>query len=597
MTKRIKTLVAMGLAAVMLISCGAPANESSATSESKAVESSTAGVQESSTAQETEPKYPEYLNLESARPVVKDGEDITLKVAVYRASVAEKPVEDTWFYHFVEEKLNIDLEVEWLTSENKDERLGLMLAANDLPDLLIGVALKPDQISKYVVEEGMFLPLSDWYSEELTPNMLAYNERYKDYLAYYTAPDGKIYTIPAVKDGAGKEGYDMVLYKTFIDTRYMEAAGINEMPDTLDGFVDMLRAFKALDPATMGVEEIYPMLKGVGELDAAYLTNAFGWITTDYADLTVPCWDVQKGEMVVPCLEEKYADYITFFNTLYTEGLLHPDFFTLDKATIRAIAASGQAAVTHDYAPYLFDWDGFANYPLARPLKSEYNPEGMATLTAQYMDGQIYVSAETEYPEVCMRFLDYICSPEGCVYWGIGCPEGSEDTLGMITGYKITEDMKTYTYDELEAGQYEGNVFNYTQNEISISQNQCISIDATEYYKYEIAGVKHPQLKVEFDVAEQGGWLNQQMSTVAAGKMLQGAPALFVDSDKTERYTDLKTVLKNYIEAESAKFIVGQRALSDLPKFLEELKVIGGDEYKEIVLSSFASYEGPGEAH
>lgn len=590
-----KKVMAALLAATMTIGllagCGAKGNEKGT---SVKQESSTASEQES---QKEESKYPEYLNLESARPIVKEGEEITLKIATQRASVAETPVEDLWFLKFVEEKLNINLEIEWLTTENKDERLSLMLAGDDLPDILMGISLTTDQITKYAMEEEMFLPLSDYASEELTPNMLVLWDRYEDYMYYYTTPNSKIYTVPSVLPGIGVSGYaDTVpVYKTYIDTRYMDAAGITEMPTTLDGFVDMLRAFKAIDPAVLGVKEFWPMLKGVSSTEQAYFTQAFGWMLTDYTDLTAPCWDMEKNEVVIPCLEDKYADYLTFFNMLYAEELIHPDFYTLDKASIRAIAAAGQAGVVHDWAPYLFNGEGemYKYYPTALPLSSEYNEKGVALGGSALSEGTIYVSASTEYPELCMRFIDYLCSPEGLVYFALGCPEGSEDTFGMITGYTLGDTYASYSYAEVDAGKY-GSTFDYINNAISLTQGTAVSAEAYSYYMYEIAGVAEEQIPpMGLDETNRADWFSMNQASAVDGCRVQQLPQLYINSENSERYVDLKTVLKNYVESESAKFIIGQRPLSELPDFINELKQMGGEEYSEIVLSNYKDYEGP----
>ena len=68
MRKKTKSWIAVAMAAVMLCGCGTTVSESTGTSEETGTD--TAGVSE----------YPDYLNLESQRPIVKDGEKITLRV-------------------------------------------------------------------------------------------------------------------------------------------------------------------------------------------------------------------------------------------------------------------------------------------------------------------------------------------------------------------------------------------------------------------------------------------------------------------------------------------------------------------------------------
>lgn len=62
---------------------------------------------------------------------------------------------------------------------------------------------------------------------------------------------------PGRRDGVRPGRPDTIgAERVFIDTRYLKAIGMEEAPKTLDGFVDMCRAFKELDPADLGVDRI-----------------------------------------------------------------------------------------------------------------------------------------------------------------------------------------------------------------------------------------------------------------------------------------------------------------------------------------------------
>ena len=79
-------------------------------------------------------EYPEYLNLESAYPVVKDeyADEITLTAAILMQDNAGD-WEDLWINKYFKEKYNINLEVEYLTMANLEERKSLMLNTGELP--------------------------------------------------------------------------------------------------------------------------------------------------------------------------------------------------------------------------------------------------------------------------------------------------------------------------------------------------------------------------------------------------------------------------------------------------------------------------------
>ena len=67
-----------------------------------------------------------------------------------------------------------------------------------------------------------------------------------------------------------------------------------------------------------------------------------------------------------------------------------------------------------------------------------------------------------------------------------------------------------------------------------------------------------------------------------------------MDAETTTRYTDLYTVLNDHLTTEFAKFVVGQRSLDELPKFFEELKAMGLDEYVQMVNDAYTDFEWDG---
>ena len=81
----------------------------------------------------------------------------------------------------------------------------------------------------------------------------------------------------------------------------------------------------------------------------------------------------------------------------------------------------------------------------------------------------------------------------------------------------------------------------------------------------------------------------------AGDHLVSPLPASYMSSDNLERYSDLRTVIKNHVDVETAKFVVGQRPLSELDDFFEELKAIGSEEYTELVLTPYENYTRPEE--
>ena len=138
----------------------------------------------------------------------------------------------------LQDQTNVEVELQIYPNETATERLNLALNSGDYADVLGGWILNDSLILTYGVNQGVFLPLEDYFAE--------YCPRITEILDLpgvreeMTAPDGHIYTIPYVCDDT------TVGYSPYINGRWLENVGM-EMPTTTDEFVEVLRAFRDQD--------------------------------------------------------------------------------------------------------------------------------------------------------------------------------------------------------------------------------------------------------------------------------------------------------------------------------------------------------------
>ena len=586
MNKKIKVIVSLLLVLCVLSGCAATATTEPEKTEAKEpVETTQTTETPENKVEAEESAYPEYLNLESDRPIVKEGNDITLKIVTVREGIATSDINENYIVKFIEDKLNVNLEIEELTAENLEERKSLMMASNDLPDILINMQFTTSDIVRYGVDGEQFLPLSDYFSEELTPNILATLAENEAAKIGNTAPDGKMYTVPVIRACYPGYGNTFGALRVFYDTDYMEAAGIAEIPSTLDEFVEMLRAYKEMDPSVMGVDEIYPMVSTSG-YDKVFVQEAFGWVSNTWDNVAAPAWDVNKQEVVIPCLEETYADYIKFYNMLYTEGLIHPDYFTLDYMGANALFAEGKVPVLVDDAPYVTQVDRWDHYVGATPVTSEWNNTPVVGQGPNYSLGIVYVSAETEYPELCLRLIDFLYSTEGIAYGYYGCPAGSDDTMGIIQGYTLDED-NNIVIPEVQSGEFESD-WHYSVNKTELFSNASFNFNWL-IAAQKLAGVENPQYP-ELDISDPDQHYRYLCYNAQNQYLVPILPDLYLSTEESEKYMDMQTVLKNYVDAETAKFVVGQRSLDEIDDMFEELKDLGSEEYLELTREYYKDY-------
>ena len=586
--KKLKALLASILTVAMLSACGStPAKEESQASSSSKPESSVADSQEV-----VDSKYPSYLNLEGYRPIVKEGEKVTLRVSIVKHPSVTNSYEDSWFAHFVEEKLNIDLDIEEIEYASQNEKKSLIIGSGDLPDIMMTYGFTPNDIVKYGIDEELLLPISDYMNEELTPNMIAHFDLSPNAKAGFTASDGKIYSVPQLS--ANNDGYGNTipnLYRMYIDTRWMKAAGYDEVPEYLDDFVQMLRDFKAVKDE-MGVDEVYPIL-AASNYDRVMFKAAFGWMSSNGGYDCDPVWDVQENQVVVPAGQEKYKEYVKLMKMLYDEELLHPDYFTLDSQQLNALFVEGTAAVWGTDAPYtrVPDKDtGWGNFIGVPPLKSEYNPEGLVAASYDYATtGYFHVSADTEHPELCMRFLDYLCSGEGLVYFSHGAPAGSEDTMDLMDGWTLNEKQQIVYGDE--AKDYASG-YSFRLNKLNMGWQYLTNDYIMMPYACEMVGEEFKESVLDYENSGDHHY-RYSLMTACEGRMIEPLPPAYMEREDAIRYADLRAVLTNYTQAEFAKFVVGQRDIEELDDFQAMLNSLRLGDYTTICQKPYADYAGP----
>lgn len=136
-----------------------------------------------------------------------------------------------------------------------------------------------------------------------------------------------------------------------------------------------------------------------------------------YDELGIGLYDPQTGKLH-DALEENgpYLEVLKFYNDLYQDGLLDPDSMTqtYDKM-IEKVQNGGTMFSIFNYSGSLaynkkeHTENGKLMYCMkpekATPIVYGMNPQGGDRIWS--------IGATTEYPELCMKVINYLCTPEG----------------------------------------------------------------------------------------------------------------------------------------------------------------------------------------
>lgn len=596
-----KKLLCILLASVMLFSvagCGQSKESASNSDSSAAASSQTVSLDSGSSAgsetskEEGDSAYPEWLNLDAYYPLVAEGTDITLDVVIIDIpEFTEKDVEDRYMYKFIEQIMNVDLNVTQISSDGATEYINMMFASDTVPDLLFtSQRLTPEQLVTYGMQEGQLLDFAPFVNDSnLMPALNSVFEEEPTLKANMTAPDGGIYTqvLVADRDAVGN------LQRRTVNVDMLKEAGITSLPTTLDEYVEAMYAVKKAFPDSTPVGGAYDSNNAHG-----IILNALG-INDSAKGGKNGLYDVavRNDAATVPAADrEVWEQFLTLMNQFFNDGIINRDYFTMEGTASQLLIEDGKSAVWTGWINPL-DYDNLEKYEQLPALTSDYCSEAFVGHPTLYTIGGCVASAKTEYPELIARICDYFYTMEGnnlCQ----GGPFTTQEHL-MIEGHEgiVMNDANQMMF--VSCIPKEGN-YDFGAQEVQDETRRSMLCTQAIGYKYgqipyrqEIWG--REEIKTDYDnwkASEQTAnsfWRCDAYDTYMPVREI-GLPILYLRAEDSTRIAELKSVLEPHMETETIKFITGDRPLSELEEYFKELDDLGYQEYIGYYQTAYESF-------
>ena len=426
-------------------------------------------------------------------------------------------------------------------------RLTLMVAGDELPDMLAGSGSNIGDINKWGAE-GYFLNLNDYI--DLMPNLKKYFEKYPELEAYCTTSDGSIYGLPKLRT-------DMTdrLPRTFINRNWLENLGL-DVPTSIDELYNVLVAFKEQDANGNGdtTDEI-PMLftPEAGGYSAVMRTlqDAFGIYSSSTNYILQADAD---NKVYLANTTDAYKEYLKFLHKLYDEELMETEAFTI---TGEEITDKEQGDV------YGFFGCGSAPFVMAnKDISYDANWVGVAGLTSALDDTQsigvsspvensiiVAINANTENPEALARFVDYFYTDEGILaaskgYEGVTLEFVHNDLLGVDVPTMYVPEG----YSSGEEFRYKGAVLNEAFNLVNSD------VDRAALFTVDTSVLQDEGILNTF------GWA----AIVADANRREGIseiavyPTVAYTTEESDERLTLYKDINTYLEQARAQFITGE---------------------------------------
>ncbi len=445
-------------------------------------------------------------------------------------SHASWPYNKDWpVWKYIEEKTGAAFNVQ-IPSGKIEDTLSLTVASGEMPDIMY--TLNKGLADKYGMQGALANILE--YVDQM-PNFKAWMEKYPQETQGSIAADGKMYIFP--NEGISETNRNIWLYREDVFKEHNL-----QVPKTYDELYAVLKELKRLYP------DSYPFAFRTGsELRILRNLSANFGTNEDYY------YDFDKKEWRYGPTEDNYKTLVTYLNKFYNEGLMPPDWLTVDVKQWQDLVSTNRAFVTVDYIGRI---DNF-NVPLRKEnpafnmafMAPPSGIEGVPQINPYLhfkISGMMVASTSKKIPDI-MKVMDYFYTDEGrtLLSWG---KEGET--------YKVENGNKSWIETYADVGDM--------RKKTGLSTNGAFT-----WFDYDAhLSLATPEL---------------QQAYVEARKFdakLDPEPPMNEQEMETMA-TTYEAILKHR-EQNVSKFILGERSLDEWSKFVEEQNKLGVDKVLEI---------------
>lgn len=503
---------------------------------------------------------------------------ITLSVAGMYNQGSGSDWTSTLQFQEYEKRLGLKLEANTYDVETWPSQFSLMLAGDELPDLLGNAGMTAGQVAEYGAD-GYLLDFSQYL--DIMPHLSALMEEYPAYAARIMDNEGHIYAFPTLNRVSD---FAMAQYNV-INTKWLERVD-KEIPRTLDELYEVLKAFKEQDANGNGdPEDEIPFglayAGGTGYFrNEMYVLYAHGIYSQLYVFHTMAD---ENGKVVLGDTTENYKAFLKYMNRLYEEGLINKDAFVLTAAELKTLVTDDKVGISA-VSPECYGTDPISQYLCINGYCSDYSPNPTAALSSRVSGTyKLAASADTQYPEEIAKFVDYLFTEEGA----LSCANGYE---GVTFDYQDVNGTGVVDHSNYAEG-YDSPERYRQEKAVALEAFSVLSVKAgTIFEMFDKASDQDLKAGPVYEMSAFN-CLREMAMREEGLELYDPFPALkYTEEELTER-TTLYTDISNYLKTAKADFIIGERDIdADWEAYIATLNQMGLDRFLEIEQAAYDRY-------
>lgn len=286
-------------------------------------------------------------------------DDGTVSILVLKHALT-RPMSEMAWVEDLEERADVTIEWEEVSAD-WDQKKSTMLAAGDVPDLIVGTNAITN--ADFATFTGLFADLNEHM--DALPNVQAMFEAQPDLVQVATQSDGAIYGLPGYK-----RFWPETVTHQYINQDWLDNLGL-DVPTTWDELFDVLVAFRDEDANGNGDpnDEIPMDWAPAGESGFGYFqpTVLLGSLGLPLAGGGGSGYFVEDGVAGSFLTDERYREVVAFLHRCYEAGLISEDVMTQDYSAYQSIGRGDG-----DVAKVGFSWGWTASDRFGEVLAPQY---------------------------------------------------------------------------------------------------------------------------------------------------------------------------------------------------------------------------------
>lgn len=459
---------------------------------------------------------------------------------------------DTPVFQELSKRTNINFEIEELPLAEPAQKLNLIMASKQLPDLLANPGQGKTWFDKYGAE-GALIPIQDLVKEHAPNLQNAFdNTPFGDTpIADLYSSDGNLYIVPVYSHP--QPGAVWCIRQDWLDKVNMKA------PTTVDEFIAVMKAFK--DQNVNGSGDVLPFCASSGYIPA--MVNFFGAHEGFYLDKDSDT--IKYGPV-----EDNWKEAMNFIYRIYQEGLLDKEFPTNDTTIFEQKVSANRVGMFYGW-PFsglvrcnelIKAVDANAQYVPIAPIKKDASSVAVKEGKQATLIARSAITSSNKYPVETIKLINYLYSRDGEILmnWGI---EGEDYTI---------VDGKPQFMDSI----------------MKNSDGPSVARGKRGMQRaFPFLADKEAEMAVADELVVKA-WTEYNES----GALWPLMPNVSIPEDKQARFNSLNTQISTYLQEKRAAFMIGTESIDkEYDGFKKELENRGLSEILAIYNDAYTAYK------